>query len=871
MKNNKGFTVVELLASFSLTMVIVVFLFEILIEIKNLYSEANTKTEVIQKQAVLINKIRNTFDTKELSGVICSKSECVFNFYDYSQTVLSINPESNTIVYDNSKYSFPAEVRFTEYGIETCNPENDLAKLEGHTAKNCYFKLHITISSSSLEKDYPINIVYPYVYDSSFVDGSLDAGSDYAGSKTLYMCKEESQTFKAEHSGTYRIELLGAKGGSSSKEGLEGGAGAYTSGEIYLEEGTELNVNVGCTPKNAENSATSVFVNGGFNGGGDGSSGTDSSSGGGGGATDVRIGGTSLNDRIMVAAGGSGAGTGENAKEGVPGGGLIAANSSNSSGPKGATQTSGGTKVSGSFGAGANASDNSGGSGGGGGYYGGAAGINDNGTGTTGTGGSSYISGHFGSNAVTSNSSTEPTNQSIHYSGKFFYDTVMYSGNKVPDGIISSTVGGYSDYVEGDGYALITYVDSGDPEEATKLSSLTANYPLGASVWLDGYNNDKTADQSSFIHNYNANIWGNFGTNGNNMPLSPYKWVKDGLDLSSKGEISANIPKQFTLSAVFSLKSYPSGSVNLIDGKVGLSIDQDGKVYFVNDGSLANFKYEVSKLNVKEYLTVVGTGETIKLYSNGEMVSEISLNTNVYSDTSLKLSGNLNGTLHRLAIYPTNLSFEDIKLMYEEDVDRFTSGSNPVQEVKTEYIFADENYLYVDDDVENVSDFSGNENDAKIIGTNNFDEENKCIVLDGNTYLEAPGDINYRYTAVLVVSSSNVSNNPNLMGNSTYPSLYVKSGKYAYKAQGLDSQFDSNFDLTKKEYITITYDGKNVNLYIDGIKKGNLGTTTDPESVEKAYIGKNFKGNLHKYALYDRVLLDEEIKATFEHDYNTFK
>ena len=103
MKNNKGFTVVELLASFSLTMVIVVFLFEILIEIKNLYSEANTKTEVIQKQAVLINKIRNTFDTKELSGVICSKSECVFNFYDYSQTVLSINPESNTIVYDNSK------------------------------------------------------------------------------------------------------------------------------------------------------------------------------------------------------------------------------------------------------------------------------------------------------------------------------------------------------------------------------------------------------------------------------------------------------------------------------------------------------------------------------------------------------------------------------------------------------------------------------------------------------------------------------------------------------------------------------------------------------------------------------------------------
>ena len=36
--NNKGFTVVELLASFTLTMIIVVFLFEIVLELKDVYS-----------------------------------------------------------------------------------------------------------------------------------------------------------------------------------------------------------------------------------------------------------------------------------------------------------------------------------------------------------------------------------------------------------------------------------------------------------------------------------------------------------------------------------------------------------------------------------------------------------------------------------------------------------------------------------------------------------------------------------------------------------------------------------------------------------------------------------------------------------------
>ena len=39
--DNKGFTVVELIASFALTMVITIFLFEVLIEVKHVFADTS--------------------------------------------------------------------------------------------------------------------------------------------------------------------------------------------------------------------------------------------------------------------------------------------------------------------------------------------------------------------------------------------------------------------------------------------------------------------------------------------------------------------------------------------------------------------------------------------------------------------------------------------------------------------------------------------------------------------------------------------------------------------------------------------------------------------------------------------------------------
>ncbi len=95
------------------------------------------------------------------------------------------------------------------------------------------------------------------------------------------------QTFTAGSTGVYKIELNGAQGGSLN-DSVEGGKGALQTGTISLQKSKSL----------------SIFIGGqnGYNGGGEGSS----QQAVGGGASDIRLDGVALNNRILVAGGGGG-------------------------------------------------------------------------------------------------------------------------------------------------------------------------------------------------------------------------------------------------------------------------------------------------------------------------------------------------------------------------------------------------------------------------------------------------------------------------------------------------------------------------------------------------------------------------------------
>ncbi|MCW3120834.1 MAG: C-terminal target protein [Flavipsychrobacter sp.] len=177
-----------------------------------------------------------------------------------------------------------------------------------------------------------------------------------------------------------QIDAVGGNGGNG--QGGNGGNGGRVQCYMAVTAGTVLYANIGGAGQNYILSGTPT--SGGYNGGGNGSG----FGGGGGGATDIRMGGTALANRIVIA--GAGGGGGYNCSTGHQGGcagglsgsnGLSCAVYDTAQCGAGGTQITGGHTASGGFGAttgslGLGGSSNSSGynGGGGGGYYGGGEG-----------------------------------------------------------------------------------------------------------------------------------------------------------------------------------------------------------------------------------------------------------------------------------------------------------------------------------------------------------------------------------------------------------------------------------------------------------------------------------------------------------------
>jgi gliding motility-associated-like protein len=211
------------------------------------------------------------------------------------------------------------------------------------------------------------------------------------------------QTFTAPATTTYNLSLRGGRGGNGLN--TTGGLGGQATGSLALTAGQTISIYVGGQGGNAAGPP-------GWNGGGQGGLdvGAGQHGGSGGGASDIRVGGTALANRVIVAGGG--AGGGRDGTTGV-GGGASGTNSTNFNsgiGGTGGTQVAGGVAgiltrgatngALGQGGAGSTGYNAAGGGGGGGGYYGGGGGTStqNHGSGWScgGGGGSSFTGGVVG-------------------------------------------------------------------------------------------------------------------------------------------------------------------------------------------------------------------------------------------------------------------------------------------------------------------------------------------------------------------------------------------------------------------------------------------------------------------------------------------
>jgi hypothetical protein len=359
------------------------------------------------------------------------------------------------------------------------------------------------------------------------------------------------------------VDAKGAGGGGGNYFGSQTGTpgtGGRMQATISVTPGQTLNIYVGGRGVDALYGSGG---SGGWNGGGQGGSSTYYSGGGGGGATDIRT-GTALNTRRVVAAGGGGAGA--NCGYGMDGGegggstggyGLACSGGpyTNQSG-MGGSQSSGGAQGSGGS-AGASGSggtgSSSGGGGGGAGYYGGGGGYYAGGGGGSSWAatGSTNVSntgggGNSGDGALTITYIPAPVITQI---------AGLPSGSTFPVGVTTNTFQASSQGVDVTCSFTVTVTDPGAPVFTTPLDD-TTRVCVGGTLTLT-----TTA------------------TNANS-----YQWLRNGVPLSSGGNISGATSSTLTISNITAAQF---GSFRLRATGVCSSTDSDPTI--VAPGAAAVF------------------------------------------------------------------------------------------------------------------------------------------------------------------------------------------------------------------------------------------------------------------------------------------
>ena len=155
--NKKGFTVVELLASFTLTMIIVVFLFEIVLELKDVYVANTLKTKVLNQNALIATKLEKELDKLDINTTNCSGSTC--NLYEPSGPAYTITITSSDVSFNGaSSIQMPSGVSITNVSVSSQYNSSitDISK------DNAYIKVDYTVTSKNLNDDIKFNYVYSY-------------------------------------------------------------------------------------------------------------------------------------------------------------------------------------------------------------------------------------------------------------------------------------------------------------------------------------------------------------------------------------------------------------------------------------------------------------------------------------------------------------------------------------------------------------------------------------------------------------------------------------------------------------------------------------------------------------------------------------
>lgn len=160
--NRKGFTLLELLTSLTLTSIVCILLFQVVFILKDIYVDDAAKTEILIKKANIIEEINSTFEKNPIvTARQCNNGDInCFNFTleNGLEYEILLNHQTNVIKVGDLSIKFSDSAQFYD-DLDVCYyPE-----IGGtNYAYNEFLKIRIPLEDNILEERFDINVIYQY-------------------------------------------------------------------------------------------------------------------------------------------------------------------------------------------------------------------------------------------------------------------------------------------------------------------------------------------------------------------------------------------------------------------------------------------------------------------------------------------------------------------------------------------------------------------------------------------------------------------------------------------------------------------------------------------------------------------------------------
>lgn len=158
--NKKGFTLIELITTFALATVIIILLINIVLVIKNIYTNNNIKSELLIEQSNLSNLINKRLTKDSLNYYeSCSDSDFCYIFSFVDGTTSKLVVDDDFIKFDNYVYKIKNNTKIDKPTIETIID----IEVSNTNSNNSFLIINIPITYKlTPNKNYGINVVYQY-------------------------------------------------------------------------------------------------------------------------------------------------------------------------------------------------------------------------------------------------------------------------------------------------------------------------------------------------------------------------------------------------------------------------------------------------------------------------------------------------------------------------------------------------------------------------------------------------------------------------------------------------------------------------------------------------------------------------------------